>query len=94
LSTMRRRNPASRSSRDNAPEDWASLHRGPLVSAFACNPRRAAGDAGGRASGAIINITSEPRGWASEGWDAVYSAAKGRRMAFTKALRAKMPLRD
>jgi 2-hydroxycyclohexanecarboxyl-CoA dehydrogenase len=69
---------------DTAPEDWARLLAVNLVSAFACThaalpTMQAAG------FGRIINITSEAARLGSKG-GAVYSAAKGGVIAFTKSI--------
>jgi 2-hydroxycyclohexanecarboxyl-CoA dehydrogenase len=69
---------------DTTPEDWAKLLAGNLVSAFACThaalpAMQAAG------FGRIINITSEAGRLGSKG-GAVYSAAKGGVIAFTKSM--------
>jgi len=69
---------------DTTPEDWARLLAVNLVSAFACTQAalpamQAAG------FGRIINITSEAARLGSKG-GAVYSAAKGGVIAFTKSI--------
>jgi len=69
---------------DTTPEDWARLLAVNLVSAFACThaalpAMQAAG------FGRIINITSEAARLGSKG-GAVYSAAKGGVIAFTKSI--------
>jgi 2-hydroxycyclohexanecarboxyl-CoA dehydrogenase len=69
---------------DTTPEDWAKLLAVNLVSAFACThaalpAMQAAG------FGRIINITSEAARLGSKG-GAVYSAAKGGVIAFTKSI--------
>jgi 2-hydroxycyclohexanecarboxyl-CoA dehydrogenase len=69
---------------DTTPEDWARLLAVNLVSAFACThaalpSMQAAG------FGRIINITSEAARLGSKG-GAVYSAAKGGVIAFTKSI--------
>jgi 2-hydroxycyclohexanecarboxyl-CoA dehydrogenase len=69
---------------DTTPEDWAKLLAVNLVSAFACThaglpAMQAAG------FGRIINITSEAARLGSRG-GAVYSAAKGGVIAFTKSI--------
>jgi 2-hydroxycyclohexanecarboxyl-CoA dehydrogenase len=69
---------------ETTPEDWARLLAVNLVSAFACThaalpPMQAAG------FGRIINITSEAARLGSKG-GAVYSAAKGGVIAFTKSI--------
>lgn len=69
---------------DTTPEDWARLLAVNLVSAFACThaalpPMQAAG------FGRIINVTSEAARLGSRG-GAVYSAAKGGVIAFTKSI--------
>lgn len=69
---------------DTTPEDWARLLAVNLVSAFACThaalpAMQAAG------FGRIINITSEAARLGSRG-GAVYSAAKGGVIAFTKSI--------
>jgi 2-hydroxycyclohexanecarboxyl-CoA dehydrogenase len=69
---------------DTAPEDWARLLAVNLVSTFACThavlpAMQAAG------FGRIINITSEAARLGSKG-GAIYSAAKGGVIAFTKSI--------
>jgi 2-hydroxycyclohexanecarboxyl-CoA dehydrogenase len=69
---------------DTTPEDWVKLLAVNLVSAFACThaalpAMQAAG------FGRIINITSEAARLGSKG-GAVYSAAKGGVIAFTKSI--------
>jgi 2-hydroxycyclohexanecarboxyl-CoA dehydrogenase len=69
---------------DTTPDDWAGLLAVNLVSAFACThaalpAMQAAG------FGRIINITSEAARLGSKG-GAVYSAAKGGVIAFTKSI--------
>jgi 2-hydroxycyclohexanecarboxyl-CoA dehydrogenase len=69
---------------DTTPEDWAKLLAVNLVSVFACTQTalpamQAAG------FGRIINITSEAARLGSKG-GAVYSAAKGGVIAFTKSI--------
>ncbi len=69
---------------DTTPEDWARLLAVNLVSTFACTqaalpPMQAAG------FGRIININSEAARLGSRG-GAVYSAAKGGVIAFTKSI--------
>jgi 2-hydroxycyclohexanecarboxyl-CoA dehydrogenase len=69
---------------DTTPEDWTKLLAANLVSAFACThaalpAMQAAG------FGRIINITSEAARLGSKG-GAVYSAAKGGMIAFTKSI--------
>ena len=69
---------------DTTPEDWARLLAVNLVSTFACThaalpAMQAAG------FGRIINITSEAARLGSKG-GAVYSAAKGGVIAFTKSI--------
>jgi NAD(P)-dependent dehydrogenase (short-subunit alcohol dehydrogenase family) len=69
---------------DTTPEDWAKLLAVNLVSVFACThaalpAMQAAG------FGRIINITSEAARLGSRG-GAVYSAAKGGVIAFTKSI--------
>ena len=69
---------------DTTPEDWARLIAVNLVSTFACThaalpAMQAAG------FGRIINITSEAARLGSKG-GAVYSAAKGGVIAFTKSI--------
>jgi 2-hydroxycyclohexanecarboxyl-CoA dehydrogenase len=69
---------------DTTPEDWARLLSINLVSAFACThaalpAMQAAG------FGRIINITSEAARLGSKG-GAIYSAAKGGVIAFTKSI--------
>jgi 2-hydroxycyclohexanecarboxyl-CoA dehydrogenase len=69
---------------DTTPEDWAELLAVNLVSVFACThaalpAMQAAG------FGRIINITSEAARLGSKG-GAVYSAAKGGVIAFTKSI--------
>jgi NAD(P)-dependent dehydrogenase (short-subunit alcohol dehydrogenase family) len=69
---------------DTTPEDWARLLAVNLVSVFACThaalpAMQAAG------FGRIINITSEAARLGSKG-GAVYSAAKGGVIAFTKSI--------
>ncbi len=69
---------------DTTPEDWAKLIAVNLVSAFACThaalpSMQAAG------FGRIINITSEAARLGSKG-GAVYAAAKGGVIAFTKSI--------
>jgi 2-hydroxycyclohexanecarboxyl-CoA dehydrogenase len=69
---------------DTTPEDWARLLSINLVSAFACThaalpAMQAAG------FGRIINITSEAARLGSKG-GAVYSAAKGGVIAFTRSM--------
>jgi NAD(P)-dependent dehydrogenase (short-subunit alcohol dehydrogenase family) len=69
---------------DTTPEDWARLLAVNLISAFACThaalpAMQAAG------FGRIINITSEAARLGSKG-GAVYSAAKGGVIAFTRSI--------
>jgi 2-hydroxycyclohexanecarboxyl-CoA dehydrogenase len=69
---------------DTTPEDWTRLLAVNLVSTFACTqaalrPMQSAG------FGRIINITSEAGRLGSKG-GAVYSAAKGGVIAFTKSI--------
>jgi 2-hydroxycyclohexanecarboxyl-CoA dehydrogenase len=69
---------------DTTPEDWARLLAVNLVSAFACThaalpAMQAAG------FGRVINVTSEAGRLGSKG-GAVYSAAKGGVIAFTKSM--------
>lgn len=69
---------------DTTPEDWARLLAVNLVSTFACTQAALPGmQAAG--FGRIINITSEAARMGSKG-GAVYSAAKGGVIAFTKSI--------
>nr|WP_249817762.1 SDR family oxidoreductase [Bradyrhizobium sp. 145] len=69
---------------DTTPEDWARLIAVNLVSTFACTHAALPAMQAAR-FGRIINITSEAARLGSKG-GAVYSAAKGGVIAFTKSI--------
>src|ERR1700722_13351835 len=69
---------------DTTPEDWAKLLAVNLVSAFAC-PHAALAAMQATGFGRVINIASEAARLGSKG-GAVYAAAKGGVIAFTKSI--------